>query len=303
MWDKFSSSFILLVLCWPISASSAHEFFRWVDEKGSIHFSDDLTSVPEPYRKASREGQANPVREKTVPASKNDLPEVTNRRRYILPLAWEGGRLFVDAKINDRIPIRLIVDTGANMTIIPASLASRLGFDKRNSLSIEVRGVGGVIEGLLIEVDNLKVGEAEARNFDMVVIEDSLGGTALLGADFLSRFQMEINYTRGQMVLHTGEGPYDGYPAAWWQEKFRLYDRLKRVYEQRISQNKNRMRTVGAGGVGRNSELRHGRGADPFRPVSDEIKEYQNYLSILANKVSALQIRADRAALPQAFRQ
>jgi len=137
----------------------------------------------------------------------------------------------------------------------------------------------------------------------MVVIEDSLGGIALLGADFLSRFQMEINYSRGQMVLHTGEGPYDGYPAAWWQEKFRLYGRLKRVYEQRISQNNDRIRTFGTGGDGRNSEVRHGRSVNPFRPVADEIKAYQNYLGILANKISALQIRANRAALPQTFRQ
>jgi clan AA aspartic protease (TIGR02281 family) len=290
-------------LCWPISESSGNEFFRWVDEKGFIHFADDLTSVPEPYRKASRDGQATSGAEKPDSISKSDLPKAIHPRRYILPLTWEGGRLFVDAKINDRIPIRLIVDTGANMTIIPASLASRLGFDKRNSLSIDVRGVGGVIEGLLIEVDSLKVGEAEARNFDMVVIEDSLGGTALLGADFLSRFQMEINYSRGQMVLQTGEGPYDGYPGPWWQEKFRLYDRLKRVYERRISQNKEPMRTFGTGEDGRNSELRHGRSVNPFRPEADQTKEYQNYLNTLANKISALQIRANRAALPQAFRE
>ena len=147
MWDKFFSSFLMLVLCWPISEASAKEFFRWVDETGSIHFADDLTSVPRPDRKANREVQATPVREKTIPTSKSDLPEAINPRRYILPLTWEGGRLFVDARINDRIPIRCVVDTGANMTVIPASLASRLGFDKKNALSIDVQGVGGVIEG------------------------------------------------------------------------------------------------------------------------------------------------------------
>jgi hypothetical protein len=105
------------------------------------------------------------------------------------------------------------------------------------------------------------------------------------------------------MVLQTGEGPYDGYPGAWWQEKFRLYDRLKRVYERRISQNKDPMRTFGTGGDGRNSELGHRRSVNPFRPEAYQTKEYQNYLNTLANKISALQIRADRAALPQAFRQ
>jgi clan AA aspartic protease (TIGR02281 family) len=292
--------FLLLLLCSPIAEPSAHEFFRWVDEKGSVHFADDLTAIPEPYRKANREAPATAGREKAPPLHKGSIPQGSGPRRYILPLAREGGRLLVDAKINDRIPIRLIVDTGANLTIIPASLASRLGFDKRNSLSIDVRGVCGVIRGLLIEVDSLKVGEAEAKNFDMVVIDDSLGGTALLGADFLSRFLMEINYSRSQMVLQTGEGPYDGYPAAWWQEKFRLYNQLRDLYERRISQNNDQIRAFGAAV---HAEIRHGRSGEPLRPAADEIKEYQNYLDTLANKISALQIRADRAALPQAFRQ
>jgi clan AA aspartic protease (TIGR02281 family) len=300
---KFFWSFLLLALCRPINEPSANEFFRWFDEKGAIHFTDELYSVPEPYRNTSREGRATPVRERAIAISKGDFPKGADPQRYILPLTWEGGRLFVDAKINDRIPLRYIVDTGANMTVIPASFASRLGFDKRNSLSIDIRGVGGVVEGRLIEVDSLKVGEAEARNFDMIVIEDSLGGTALLGADFLSRFRMEINYIRGQMVLHSGEGPYDGYPTAWWQEKFRLYERLKRVYERRISQNQHHMQAFGASAESRNPEVRYGRGISPLQPVADEIKEFENYLGILANKIGALQIRANRVALPQTFRQ
>jgi clan AA aspartic protease (TIGR02281 family) len=290
-------------LCRPINEPAANEFFRWSDEHGAIHFTDNLNSVPQHYDKTSREGRATQVRGKAVTTSTSEFPRVPDPQRYILPLTWEGGRLFVDAKINNRTPVRCIVDTGANMTIIPASLASLLGFDKRNSLSIDIRGVGGVIEGRLIEVDSFKVGEAEAKNFDMIVIEDSLGGTALLGVDFLSRFRTEINYTRGQMVLHSGEGPYDGYPAAWWQEKFRLYERLKRDYEQRLTQNQGRTRTFGASEAGRHPEVGHSRSVSPSRPVADEIKEYEKYLSILANKLSALQIRADRVALPQTFRQ
>ncbi len=37
------------VMVLPIHAS-AQEIYRWVDEKGTIHFADDLTLVPERYR-------------------------------------------------------------------------------------------------------------------------------------------------------------------------------------------------------------------------------------------------------------
>jgi clan AA aspartic protease (TIGR02281 family) len=297
---RFYGFLLLLLSCWPVHKLSANEFYRWFDEKGAIHFADNLHSVPKPYRNAGRESRYTPVDEKAIAASKSDLPRTSEPQRHVLPLTWEGGRLFVDARINDRFPIRCIVDTGANMTIIPASLASLLGFDKRNSLSIDIRGVGGVIEGRLIEVDSFKVGEAEAKNFDMIVIEDSLGGTALLGVDFLSRFRTEINYARGQMVLHAGDGQYDGYPAAWWQEKFRLYERLKRAYERRIG--KNHIRSFGAGAAGGNPEVRYGGAAGVRQPVADEIKEHEHYLGILTKKIGALQIRANRVALPQAFR-
>jgi hypothetical protein len=37
-----------LILCSVISA--AQEVYRWVDEKGTVHFTDDLGQVPEKYR-------------------------------------------------------------------------------------------------------------------------------------------------------------------------------------------------------------------------------------------------------------
>ncbi len=280
MWAKFLSGLFLISSCWLANELSASEFSRWSDHKHTIRLADDSNSIPERFRHPGQAGGDASAREKINTIRKNETSQAAKAQRYILPLTWEGGRLLVDAKINGRIPVRYIVDTGSNITIIPASFASLLGFHKKNSLSIHIRGIGGVVDGRLIEVESLQVGGAEARNFEMVVVEDGFGATALLGADFLSRFRMEINYSQSQLVLQTGDGMYDGYPAAWWQEKFRLYDRLKRSYEQRLSQNR-----------------------DYARPAFDESNEYQNYLRILADKLLALQSRADRAALPLIFRQ
>ncbi|MDP2972448.1 MAG: DUF4124 domain-containing protein, partial [Deltaproteobacteria bacterium] len=38
---------VLLSSVWIVSAQ---EIYRWVDEKGTIHFADDFTLVPEKYR-------------------------------------------------------------------------------------------------------------------------------------------------------------------------------------------------------------------------------------------------------------
>jgi len=41
-----------LILCSVISAGQ--EVYRWVDEKGTVHFTDDLSQVPEKYREKIR---------------------------------------------------------------------------------------------------------------------------------------------------------------------------------------------------------------------------------------------------------
>jgi clan AA aspartic protease (TIGR02281 family) len=302
MWAKFLFGFLLLFLCWPTHGPSANEFFRWLDEKGTIHFADNPQSMPERYRNQTPKRQVT-LREAILIAPVPNTDQADEPQKFTINLTRDDGRLIVDGSINHHNFVRFIVDTGASMTMIPASVASRLGLDTKRALLIEVRGIGGGIDGRLIEIDSLRVGNVEARNFDVVFTEDGVGGLALLGADFLSRFRLHINYTREQMVLHQGEGPYDGYPAAWWQEKFRLYSRLKRTYEQRIKQNEDHLRSLGINPVQRNWAGALNGKVNPLQPIADEIKEHENYLRILEKKINDLQLRANRTALPRHLRE
>ncbi|HEX2229861.1 MAG TPA: retropepsin-like aspartic protease [Candidatus Binatia bacterium] len=304
MWAKFLSGFFLFFFYWPNHGPSANEFFRWFDEKGTIHFADHPQSIPERYRNQSPKHQGTLFRDAALiaPVSRIEQAQVADPQKVLVNLTRDDGRLLVNGTVNHHNFVRFIVDTGASMTMVPASVASRLGLDTKRALLMEVRGIGGVIEGRLVEIDSLRVGNAEARNFDVVVIEDGLRGMGLLGADFLSRYQLDINYTREQMVLHQGEGSYDGYPAAWWQEKFRLYRRLKRTYEQRIKQNEDHLRSLGINPAQRSSAGGYTGKVNPLRPIWDEIKAYETYLALLERKIGDLQFRANRAELPRHLR-
>ena len=85
-----------------------------------------------------------------MPVSQAEQTRVPYPPKYTIPFAREDGRLLVDGNINNQNYVLFIVDTGASMTIIPARVAARLAFDPKQSLLIEIRGVGGVIDGRLI---------------------------------------------------------------------------------------------------------------------------------------------------------
>ena len=55
---------IILILFILFSiAPSYGEVFKWVDEKGQVHFTDDITRIPEKYRKAIEEIQVKEDKE------------------------------------------------------------------------------------------------------------------------------------------------------------------------------------------------------------------------------------------------
>jgi hypothetical protein len=58
---------LLLLLTFAIQPSFA-EVFKWVDEKGSIHFTDDFTQIPDKYRSTmEKRGEKTGVGEEVLP--------------------------------------------------------------------------------------------------------------------------------------------------------------------------------------------------------------------------------------------
>lgn len=59
MVRKVSSAWVLMaamILLPMVSPSEAKEIYKWIDEKGTVHFSDDESSVPERYREQIEKG-------------------------------------------------------------------------------------------------------------------------------------------------------------------------------------------------------------------------------------------------------
>src|SRR5437868_1700936 len=55
------------------------------------------------------------------------------------------GRILAPVKINGQGPFRLIVDTGANQSVLTTRLATRLGLEAQPERSIKLNGVTGSV--------------------------------------------------------------------------------------------------------------------------------------------------------------
>lgn len=105
-----------------------------------------------------------------------------------------------------RVPLALVVDTGASMLVLPASMQGRLGFDEvhlSDGLAQTARGTVRMKRGRL---DRIELGGPEypavQHDVDVAFIEDSsLGGMALLGMSFLGRYQVTIDERSNRITL------------------------------------------------------------------------------------------------------
>jgi hypothetical protein len=66
---KFLSAVVLLVIFSLFGELLAQEFYRWVDDKGIVHFADSLHSIPEKYRLQAEKRLLAPSSEMPTPAA------------------------------------------------------------------------------------------------------------------------------------------------------------------------------------------------------------------------------------------
>lgn len=264
----------LALICFLPATVSTQEFYRWVDDKGAVHLTDNLHSIPEKYRNQAQKRVYLPPQESSA-----SNPEVSFSRsqpgEIVVPFKRNGNLIIVEGLVNNTAPVRFILDTGAEISTLPRSVGQQLGIDAEAAVLITMTGMGGSREVPLVEINSIRLGEAEVNNLDVTLSDTPLKDTGLLGADFLLDYKVNIRYAENQVVLEPQQRAYGGHSFEWWQKKFRLFYAVKRRYEALRS-------TTGTAGP-------------------NEVAEKQ--LRAVEQKISDLETRASQAGIPREFRQ
>jgi clan AA aspartic protease (TIGR02281 family) len=194
----FRSRLLLaFALCLPSIPLDAAEFYRWVDDKGIVHFTDNLHNIPEKRRGTAKRIQGS--------AATGSLPApVAVPTKASVPFEKHGSVVIVRASLNGKAPVKLILDTGASFTMISSATAKQLDIDmNRNTRSMPFQTANGMIEAALINLDSISVAGLEMKNLTAAV-HDALPDpevAGLLGLNFLTNFRLDIDSEKGFVHL------------------------------------------------------------------------------------------------------
>ncbi|MBI1962848.1 MAG: clan AA aspartic protease [Candidatus Rokubacteria bacterium] len=177
------------------AAPAAAQLYRWTHADGTVHYTADLNAIPPAYRDAASL-LAHP---QARPAPPPGPPEAATIR--VDPRA----PLTVGVRLNG-VPLTLVVDTGAERTVISPAALERAGFGGLPGRPIQILGVTGTATAQLVTVPLLDV--AGARIGPLAVIAHALpvAGRSepvdgLLGRDVLDAFTLTVDTASGRATL------------------------------------------------------------------------------------------------------
>ena len=227
-WIKLSCALGILVIL-TLASPSQSAIYKWKDENGKVHFTDNLSKIPPQYRK---KGELKTM--KDAPAEASEPVELLYPEKqsnsYAIPVkAYGDGHFIVEALINGKIKANLMVDTGATMVILSDQLGERLRItDNKDLPTMSFNTAGGKVETPLFVLESLKIGNAEVFALEASTNPNFKGGVdGLLGMSFLGEFKLEMDRENSKMLLkptvERGEKLWDGHNEAWWRNKYETY--------------------------------------------------------------------------------
>ena len=271
---------IFFILILIISVPPVYgEMYKWVDEKGTVHFTDDISSIPEQHRerveerKAPKETGAPEPKAKLSPSPTSKAPEPEG---FEVNLLRRHELLLAEVVLNSRVRQYFVVDTGASFTLINWQTAKDLGLNINESTPfIPIFTASQRILTPLVTLRSIRVGSVEVENVDVLIHNLPSASAGLLGNSFLNKFRVVIDSVNGKMTLFSMKGVASadragGYGRDYWTGQFRFYNRnlaelkkLKTMYENQ----------------GASSELNR---------VNNAIRYFENQLSELERRASSV---------------
>ena len=140
--------------------------------------------------------QAQALLDKVIHSEPQETEKAISVKAVDIPLLRMGDHLLVDALLNNSQQVRLLIDTGASMTILTPD------FLKRSNISYLDTGkkmlfntANGQVNVSMYKIESLSLGEWQVNQMEIGVIplDNETAFNGLLGMNFLKHFQFYID--------------------------------------------------------------------------------------------------------------
>lgn len=147
-----------------------------------------------------------------ISQTKRNQPEILSRTGQTrVPFRYENGFIVVEVRFHHVLPLRFILDTGAEYTMLSyRELSEMLGFRSERQFSLLgadmttvieadlIRGVDLALEGIALPARDVLVTREDYFRFHQFTGSPIHG---ILGADILHRFAVTIDYRRREILF------------------------------------------------------------------------------------------------------
>ena len=176
------------------------EIFKYTDDRGINHYVEGIQSVPQQYRaRAVPLGLSN---DGSTPAPSGIVGAVRSAQGGTTITYAPGQRIIVNATVNGTTAAQLLLDTGADRTMINPRVLAAAGVSLARPVgSAVVSGVAGSQQMQFVTINSLDVAGATVGRLTVAAHGVDGVGDGLLGRDFLDQFTVNIDSAKGVVTL------------------------------------------------------------------------------------------------------
>lgn len=131
--------------------------------------------------------------------------ETTEEVLTVVEFSQVNGQIVVPVTLNDNVRAKVLVDTGAGITVLSTTLADELGLEIETGRSVTLKTMAMDIQAQLGRLDSIQVGDIRKYDFPVVVTDLPRGEQSsfngILGMDFMNHYTIHIDNKRLKIAL------------------------------------------------------------------------------------------------------